>query len=52
MPKTCVVNANNPFFDRGLSYTFVYFNTYGEYLTKFTVNQAVCKQMALIKGEQ
>ena len=42
--KSCAVNANNPFFERGLSYMFVYFNTYGEHLTTFTVNQAVCKQ--------
>ncbi len=52
VPKTCVVNANNPFFDRGLSYTFVYFNTYGEHLAKFTVDQAVCKQMALMRSKQ
>lgn len=43
VPKSCAVNAKNPAFDRGLSYTFTYTNTYGEKLTEFTVNKAVCK---------
>lgn len=41
-PKSCAANANNPAFDRGLSYTFVYVNTYGEKLAEFNVDKAVC----------
>jgi len=40
--QACAVNAKNPAFDRGLSYTFTYFNTYGELLAEFTVDKAVC----------
>ena len=43
VPKSCAVNANNPGFDRGLHYTFVYVNTYGEKLAEFTVDKATCK---------
>jgi len=43
VPKSCSVNAKNPAFDRGLSYTFVYINTYGEKLAEFTVDRAVCR---------
>jgi hypothetical protein len=43
VPKSCAVNAKNPAFDRGLTYTFSYKNTYGEKLAEFTVDQAVCK---------
>jgi hypothetical protein len=43
VPKSCAVNAKNPAFDRGLTYTFVYKNTYGEKLAEFTVDQGVCK---------
>ena len=42
VPKSCAVNAKNPAFDRGLTYTFAYTNTYGEKLTEFTVDKAVC----------
>jgi len=30
-------------FERGLSYTFVYANTYGEKLTEFNVDKSVCE---------
>ena len=42
VPKSCAVNAKNPAFDRGLTYTFSYTNTYGEKLAEFTVDKAVC----------
>ena len=42
VPKSCSVNANNPAFDRGLSYTFTYTNTYGERLAEFTVDKQTC----------
>lgn len=43
VPRACAVNANNPAFGRGLTYTFAYTNTYGEKLAEFTVDQALCK---------
>ena len=43
VPKSCAVNAKNPAFDRGLTYTFAYTNTYGEKLAEFTVDPAVCR---------
>jgi long-subunit fatty acid transport protein len=42
VPKSCAVNAKNPAFDRGLTYTFAYTNTYGEKLAEFTVDKAIC----------
>lgn len=42
IPKSCAVNAKNPAFDRGLSYTFSYTNIHGEKLAEFTVDKAVC----------
>lgn len=43
VPKSCAVNAKNPAFDRGLTYTFSYSNTYNEKLTEFSVDKAICK---------
>ena len=43
LPKICKNNANNPAFDRGLSYTFIYINTYGEKLSEFNVDKTTCK---------
>lgn len=43
VPRSCAANAKNAAFDRGLSYTFIYFNTYGEKLAEFTVDKALCK---------
>ena len=43
VPKSCAVNAKNPAFGRGLTYTFAYTNTYGEKLAEFTVDPAVCR---------
>ncbi|OHC81391.1 MAG: hypothetical protein A2100_04115 [Sideroxydans sp. GWF2_59_14] len=34
---------NPPAFERGLSYTFAYLNTYGEKLTEFNVDKATCE---------
>jgi len=45
VPKSCEVNAQNPAFDRGLNYTFVYTNTYGEKLAEFTVDKLVCRRI-------
>lgn len=46
-PKSCAQNANNPAFDRGLSYTFAYSNTYGEKLGDVFVDKATCKNLGL-----
>ena len=43
VPKSCLVNINNPAFNRGLTYTFIYTNTYNERLAEFTVDQDMCK---------
>ena len=43
VPKSCAANAKNPAFDRGLTYTFSYTNTYKEKLAEFRVDKAVCK---------
>lgn len=43
VPQSCATNAKNPAFDRGLNYTFLYTNTYGEKLAEFRVNKAICK---------
>ena len=43
VPQACAVNAKNPAFDRGLTYTFIYTNTYGEKLAEFTVDKAACR---------
>jgi len=42
IPKSCAVNAKNPAFDRGLTYTFSYTNTYGEKLAEFNVDKSIC----------
>lgn len=44
VPKSCALNAKNPAFDRGLTYTFLYTNTNNEKLAEFTVDKAVCKK--------
>ena len=43
LPKACLQNANNPAFDRGLFYTFIYKNTYGEKLAEIVVNKETCR---------
>ncbi len=43
VPKVCLQNANNPAFDRGLFYTFIYKNTYSEGLAEIVVNKEICK---------
>jgi hypothetical protein len=47
IPKSCAQNASNPAFDRGLSYTFAYSNTYGEKLGDVFVDKATCKNLGL-----
>ena len=43
LPNACVQNANNPAFDRGLFYTFIYKNTYGEKLAEIVVSKETCR---------
>jgi len=45
VPGVCIRNQNNPAFDRGLFYTFVYFNTYGEKLAEIVVNKTTCERL-------
>ena len=45
LPKACQQNANNPAFKRGLFYTFIYKNTYGEKLAEFDVDQRSCNNL-------
>ncbi len=47
LPKACAQNANNPAFDRGLSYTFAYSNTYGEKLGDVFVDKNTCRNLGL-----
>ena len=47
IPKICAQNAKNPAFDRGLSYTFAYSNTYGEKLGDVFIDKSTCKNMEL-----
>lgn len=47
LPKACTQNAKNPAFNRGLSYTFAYSNTYGEKLGDVFVDKATCKSLGL-----
>ena len=47
IPKSCAQNAKNPAFDRGLSYTFAYSNTYGEKLGDVFVDKVTCKNLGL-----
>ena len=46
-PKSCAQNANNPAFDRGLSYTFAYSNKKKEKLGDVFVDKATCKNLGL-----
>ncbi|MFC7460597.1 hypothetical protein [Hydrogenophaga defluvii] len=45
VPGACSQNAKNPAFDRGLSYTFSYSNTYGEKLGEVLVDKPTCKRL-------
>ena len=47
IPKSCAQNAKNPAFDRGLSYTFAYSNTYGEKLGDVFIDKATCNNLGL-----
>jgi hypothetical protein len=44
VPKACATNAKNPAFDRGLTYTYSYTNTYREKLAEFTVDKEACRK--------
>ncbi len=45
VPGVCRQNANNPAFDRGLFYTFVYINTYGEKLAEIVIDKETCERL-------
>lgn len=45
LPKECLQNTNNPAFDRGLFYTFIYKNTYGEKVAEIMVNKEACRYL-------
>lgn len=47
IPKSCAQNAKNPAFDRGLSYTFAYSNTYGEKLGDVFIDKTICRNLGL-----
>ena len=47
IPNSCAQNAKNLAFDRGLSYTFSYNNTYGEKLGDVFVDKDTCKNFGL-----
>lgn len=47
IPRVCSQNVNNPAFDRGLSYTFSYSNTYGEKLGDVFIDKTTCKNLGL-----
>ena len=44
-PKTCQVNKQSEAFNKGLYYTFVYHNRYGEKLAEFVVNKRICESL-------
>lgn len=44
VPGVCKQNANNPAFSRGLYYTFLYENTYGEKLAEIIINENTCRK--------
>lgn len=43
LPNACAQNENNPAFDQGLFYSFIYENTYGEKLAEIVVSKETCK---------
>ena len=45
LAKSCMQNAKNPAFDRGLTYTFAYSNAYGEKVGDVFVDKATCKRL-------
>lgn len=47
IPRVCSQNSNNPAFDRGLSYTFAYVNTYGEKLGDVFVDKNTCRNLGM-----
>jgi hypothetical protein len=44
VPKACQANKTNAAFDKGLYYTFIYKNTYGEKLAEFIVDKKLCSK--------
>lgn len=47
IPKVCAQNSKNPAFDRGLSYTFAYSNTYGEKMGDIFVDKTTCMNIGI-----
>ena len=45
IPQACKQNANNPAFDRGVSYTLVYTSTYGQKLGEIFIDKTICKKL-------
>jgi|GEM_PF-3368540 len=45
IPETCTQNANNPAFERGLSYTYSYSSIYGQKMGDVLVDKETCKRM-------
>ena len=45
IPQACAQNANNPAFDRGLSYTYTYSSIYGQKMGDVLVDKATCKRL-------
>jgi len=45
IPQACSQNANNPAFDRGLSYTFAYSSIYGQKIGGILVDKTTCKRI-------
>jgi hypothetical protein len=47
IPNICALNVKNQAFDRGLSYTFAYSNTYGEKVGDVFIDQTTCRNLGL-----
>lgn len=45
IPKVCVQNANNPAFDRGLSYTYAYSSIHGQKMGDIYVDKETCQRL-------
>ena len=41
-PEACRINANNPAFMKGLTYTYIYHSISGQKLAEFMINQQSC----------
>lgn len=45
IPQACAQSANNPAFERGLSYTYSYTSIYGQKMGDVLVDKKTCKRM-------